>query len=274
MSTQAGLQPDARTALSAPEVRIDVTIAGAPPVGAFEFELHFDRQYLQYVRWTHGPFIGATSRPVSCHEIITDSTVRGGCNTSGATPAGAAGDGVLASVFMRPIAPGPTCSILLLYAIADVPGNALPAAKQDGCLTIIVDSDGDGCSDAEESGANPLLGGERDGSNPWDFYDVPTPYVRVDAPAGARDGYVDISDVISILPYIGARDGGPPNVHGLDYDDNRNANASDDGREYDRTESLDPSRPWRSGPPDGVIGIADALVALRQVGHSCATLAP
>jgi lysophospholipase L1-like esterase len=42
----------------------------------------------------------------------------------------------------------------------------------DGMLDAEMDTDGDGCADVEEVGPNPLLGGGRDPTNRWDFYDV------------------------------------------------------------------------------------------------------
>lgn len=56
---------------------------------------------------------------------------------------------------------------------------------------LATDSDGDGCTDAEELGLQPELGGDRDPDNFWDFYDV----------TGERQ--IDLSDTLVILAHFG-----------------------------------------------------------------------
>jgi hypothetical protein len=53
------------------------------------------------------------------------------------------------------------------------------------------------------------------------------------------------------------------------YNSDLNANGVLDGREYDRAPSSDGSKPWRSSAPNAVVSIADALIALNQVGDNC-----
>ncbi len=136
------------------------------------------------------------------------------------------------------------------------------------------DTDGDGCADSEELGANPALGGTRDPLNPWDFYDVPVPTAF--GGGSTRNKAVDvIGDILAVLEYSGTSDNGPPNsgpdgIPGTgddrDYDQDNNADTVEDGREYDRS----PGAVW-SDAPDGHISItSDVLLALAQSGHSCA----
>jgi hypothetical protein len=54
------------------------------------------------------------------------------------------------------------------------------------------------------------------------------------------------------------------------YNQDNNGDGIADGVQLDRTASSDPSKPWRSGPPNGGISLHDVGVALAQVGHSCA----
>ena len=42
------------------------------------------------------------------------------------------------------------------------------------------------------------------------------------------------------------------------------------GRRFDRTPSRFRKKPYRSGPPDGAVTLADVSVAMAQVGDSCA----
>lgn len=131
------------------------------------------------------------------------------------------------------------------------------------------DTDGDGCTDAQELGTNPAHGGDRDPNKEWDFFDVPVPSIEPGQTGGVKNRAVSLQDVGAIMRYVGTRDGGAANSHGLFYNSDLNGNGIPDGREYDRTASSDPSKPWRSGPPDGAVSLQDASVALSQVGHNC-----
>lgn len=133
-----------------------------------------------------------------------------------------------------------------------------------------VDTDGDGCTDAEESGVNPNFGGDRDFMSPWDFFDVPTPALTSGNPNGARNKAVALTDVGAALFYVGTTNDGGSNVNGVDYDTDYNANTVDDGREYDRTPSSISGKPWRSGPPNNAVSLQDVGVLLSQVGDNCA----
>ena len=132
-----------------------------------------------------------------------------------------------------------------------------------------LDDDDDGCDDIREQGASPDTGGDRNDHDRWDFFDVPTPALRPANTSGVRDRVVGLNDVLAVLFYAGTSDEAGPNANGVDYDSDLNTNAQDDGMEYDRTPSLTPGKPWRSGPPDGSVSLSDALVALAQVGHRC-----
>jgi hypothetical protein len=123
------------------------------------------------------------------------------------------------------------------------------------------DTDGDGCSDAEELGANINLGGMRNPTFEYDFADVPTPALPA---AGGRNGAVALTDVGAALSWVGTTDGGGPNLSGRDYDDDTNTNLIDDGREYDRTPAG-----AISGAPNGAVSLSDVGVILNQVGDNC-----
>jgi len=99
-----------------------------------------------------------------------------------------------------------------------------------------------------------------------DFFDVPTPPLQASATAGARSGAVTIADVIAVLYYVGTLDGGSANGNGVTYNSDWNGNGIVDGREYDRAGSTDAAQPWRSGPPNGAVSLADAITAIAQVG--------
>lgn len=129
------------------------------------------------------------------------------------------------------------------------------------------DTDGDNCDDGRELGPFHGAGGERNPLDPYDFYDVPVPALRL-SPAGARDKGVGITtDLLALMAYSGITSSHPDYL--ADYDGNGVA----DGLQYDRRPSVLPTMPWRSGPPDGGIGATTDMVAmLAQSGNDCGSM--
>lgn len=106
----------------------------------------------------------------------------------------------------------------------------------------LIDSDNDGCTDDEELGANPALGGQRSPANPWDFFDTP-PF----------DNAISVSDILRVVNHFGETSEHP------NYD-----------WHFDQGKPLGPSEyPWHRGEPDGVINIAEIALAVWQFGHHC-----
>jgi RHS repeat-associated protein len=115
------------------------------------------------------------------------------------------------------------------------------------------DSDGDGCSDSEEQGPDPTLGGQRDPENAWDFYDVPRP---VGEPGtGTKDKQVDGSDALGVLAKWGALCGDPVPA-APKYD-----------AAYDR--SAPSPNAWNTQAPNCTIDGNDATWNLSSYGHTC-----
>lgn len=136
-----------------------------------------------------------------------------------------------------------------------------------------LDTDDDGCADGREVRTltfAPNMGGDRDPLSPWDFFDVPLPALTVSNPSGTRNRVVLLADAVGVVYYVGTSDNGLPNANGVDYDTDLNGNGVEDGREYDRSPSTTPGKPWKSNAPNGAVTLSDALVAVNQVGHSCA----
>lgn len=108
------------------------------------------------------------------------------------------------------------------------------------------DTDGDGCSDVEEIGANPQLGGRRNPLSPYDFFDVD----------GSKS--VDLfDDILAIAMAFGAAPGD------AGYSTAKDRSAAPPGAEQ-----------WDLGPPDGTIDVfTDVLGAAFQFGANC-TAAP
>ncbi|HXF51791.1 MAG TPA: hypothetical protein VNM43_08935 [Dehalococcoidia bacterium] len=135
-----GTSPSTITAPVGTEFTVDVTIANASNVGAYEVTvLHafnnvggIEIGVFEVVSVTNGPFLGSTGRPVTCFDPRIDNLgVRFGCVTSGPQPPGAGGSGVLATVRYRVLKPATRPMVISLdpqvTSIADVLGNPLPA---------------------------------------------------------------------------------------------------------------------------------------------------
>ncbi len=99
------------------------------------------------------------------------------------------------------------------------------------------DTDGDGCSDIEENGTNPSLGGLRDPQNPWDFYDV----------NGSRR--VDAADIAFVRAHFNG--GGPTPPESTRFDRSAGAHV------------------WAPGPPDGAISALDIALVRASFIHNC-----
>jgi Tol biopolymer transport system component len=150
----------------------------------------------------------------------------------------------------------------------------------DGVGDVCVDSDHDGCLDAEElaSSPSPKPGstGPYDPLAWYDFYDVPAPVNPDPTANGPRSGAVNMSDVLAVLRYVGTKDGGLPNPNGVAYDSvkgscdwDADTTPDKEGLCYDRSSGALPNPPWGAGPPDGAISMQDVMVILPQMGLDC-----
>ena len=153
----------------------------------------------------------------------------------------------------------------------DVNGELYVANVSGGTVSRIVlstDTDGDGCIDVRESGADHSLGGQRDTANGWDFFDVTTPALLPSNTTGTRNHAITIADTIAVLAYIGTSSSSPnlPNANGATYGSDLNGNGMQDGREYDRTAG---PQAWAPAGPNGAVTIGDALVSLNSIGDNC-----
>jgi len=138
-----------------------------------------------------------------------------------------------------------------------------------------MDSDGDGCTDVEELGGDPTLGGTRDPYNFWDFYDVPVPTAFNGGTLVDRDKAITIAnDLLAVLEYAGTSDGGlcnsgpdrvPDTPDDRCYNQDNNSDGEDDGLFYDRR----PGAMWSDAPNGSIVVIEDILLVLAQGGHSC-----
>jgi hypothetical protein len=104
------------------------------------------------------------------------------------------------------------------------------------------DDDNDGCTDGREMSANQTMGGRRDPTNEWDYFN----------PTGDLINRVD--DITAVVDHYGQDEGVPGSTYDV---------------KYDRT-PLAGGNLWQFGPPDGTIRTADIAAAIRSYGHDCA----
>ncbi len=115
------------------------------------------------------------------------------------------------------------------------------------------DSDWDGCKDERELGNDPLLGGQRDPSYFWDFFDTPDEN-------NVRDGQISGTDLFRVLARFGSSGAlvmpvVPPNASGYHTAFDRGPPRS--------------GRPWDASMADGTINGIDIFVLMSQLGHNC-----
>jgi hypothetical protein len=106
-----------------------------------------------------------------------------------------------------------------------------------GTDPFVPDTDADGCSDGEEVGGSPSLGGQRDPNNEWDFYDV------------NNSKNIDGTEVALVKSRFGTFVGHPNYI-----------------ASYDRSGGL---HPWAPGPPSGMISGTQVALAKASFGHTC-----
>jgi alpha-tubulin suppressor-like RCC1 family protein len=108
-------------------------------------------------------------------------------------------------------------------------------------VTVLIDTDRDGCSDNAERGSDPSAGGLRDPDNYWDYFNP------------GQDGINRVPDITAVVEHFGQ----DANVQGSSYD-----------VRYDRT-PLAGAPQWQFGPPNGSIRVADISAAVNSFGHDC-----
>jgi hypothetical protein len=135
------------------------------------------------------------------------------------------------------------------------------------------DSDSDGCTDQQENGPSPQLGGQRDYLNFWDFYDVWTRPVG-DPSGWERSKGIDLfGDIFGVARRFGASDddaNAPVNRNSDPLVPPALDNETGYHPAFDRGAQIGPN-PWNLAPADGAIDLFNDIFSMaRQFGHSCA----
>jgi hypothetical protein len=124
------------------------------------------------------------------------------------------------------------------------------------CLTPELDSDVDGCTNAQELGSDQMDGGLRNPMRFWDVFDTPT------GANGAKDRAVSGSDFFAILGRFGSE--GNPAIDPLSLP----PPAPTYHTAYDRDASSGPN-PWNLTAANGSIAGTDFFAVLGQFGLNC-----
>ncbi len=156
----------------------------------------------------------------------------------------------VAAALASPPTPTPTATPTDTPTAALTPTPTATPTAEPG-----IDSDSDGCTDAQELGPDPSLGGLRDPSNLWDFFDTPDL-------ASSRDKDITGADLFRVLARFGTE--GDPLL-----DPFSPPPATGYHPAYDRGALVGPN-PWNLGPADGTVTAADIFAIIAQFGHSCA----
>jgi len=129
-------------------IRVDVTVEDVEDLGSFEFVMSWDGHLLEggEAAIERGDFIGSSGRQVYCEAPVREPyALRYACVTLGQEPReGASGDGLLASVYLRPEGDG-SASIQFTHAqLTTPPGEPIQAEWQSGEVAVSSDDSGNG----------------------------------------------------------------------------------------------------------------------------------
>jgi hypothetical protein len=131
------IEPDSQGALTGSTVTVSVAVDAVNNLGAYEFTLAFDQAVVEFVSVSNGPFLGSTGRPVFCPPpTVGANTVRFACVTTGSTPDGPSGSGVLSVLDFLASGPGPSTMDLFDVGLANPRGVSISADVQDGTVTV------------------------------------------------------------------------------------------------------------------------------------------
>jgi hypothetical protein len=130
------INPSDQTVVAGNNFTLNIDIADAVDVGAYEFVLTFDDALIDYVSVTNAGFLGSTGRTVFCPPaIVNPGSIRFGCASSG-PQAGPGGNGTLAIVTLNAVAIGSSMLDITVAQLSDPFGDSLPVTPADGNVTI------------------------------------------------------------------------------------------------------------------------------------------
>ena len=116
---------------------VSVVVDDATNLGAFEFELTYDRGVVDLQDAEEGPFLASGGRSVECLPTRkAEGSLVFTCAMLAGTPDGPSGSGVLTTLTFRPVGAGTSPLHLEQVLLADPSANRLPAQAEDASVTV------------------------------------------------------------------------------------------------------------------------------------------
>ncbi len=242
-------------------VDLDALNMASPGLASWNIDVIYDESVVTALSCT-ASLVGINV----CNPAFAADTVR----VAGATAVAPIGDVTLATITFRCVAEGSASLSILVQNLSDATsGDPQPisAATEDGTITCgkdaggdtdgdtlinstDLDDDGDGCTDVQELGPNPVFGGVRNPHYFWDFYDPNS------------DRSVTVSDFFALLQRFAAV--GDETIDPLSTPPQPPAYHP----RFDRGPTAGVNA-WDAGPADGAITTTDFFSLLAQFGHTC-----
>ncbi len=147
-------------------VEIRIENVGPLGLGSYEWQLSFDPALVQFVGVADGSFLGSTGRNVSFCEMPSgvdpsEGSVRFGCATTGFTPAGSTGSGLLSTLTFSPVSSGASPLELDWVSLSDATEDYddLPTSRAGACIAIGAGASCAAPTTAPPATATPSTGG-------------------------------------------------------------------------------------------------------------------
>jgi hypothetical protein len=114
-----------------------VTVDTPRTIGAYEFSLRYDPSIVKIVSVVDTGFLGKTGRPVTCFTINLDNLLRFACASSGTTPPGPEGRGMLTRIVFEAASPGVSQLSLRNVVLTTEDGDGIAVTDHDGVARVI-----------------------------------------------------------------------------------------------------------------------------------------
>jgi len=136
-STIMSVDPPSQSVTAGNNVVVTIRVDDVTNLAAYEFEIDYEQTVLAFQSVVNGPFLGSTGRAVTClSPQLGHGTVRYGCVTFGASPPGASGDGVLATLTFTTSCTGFSPLDFNIAGLGDALGAGIDKQIQDGSATV------------------------------------------------------------------------------------------------------------------------------------------
>jgi hypothetical protein len=131
------VKPESLNVSAGDAFSVDIVADDVSNLGAYSLILAFDPSVVAYDSISNGPFLGSSGRAVNCFTpTVLPGSVTYTCVTTGSTPPGPSGAGILATVSFTALAEGTTALSLQGTTIANIIGTQIPSTLHAGTVTV------------------------------------------------------------------------------------------------------------------------------------------